>query len=267
MAKLSNIERHYWKHKEDLRLKRRHGIVEYLVTMRYIHDAIASMPHKPRILDIGAGTGRYAIALKNEGYEVKAVELVQHNIDVMLKNEPSMDAVKADARCLSFIPDNSYDITLLLGPLYHLIGDEEKLKALREAKRVTKPDGHIFVAYLLNDYSILTYCFAENRMAKLIEQGNVDSDFHVRTDSGELYDYVRIEDIDRLNAAAGLTRTKIFSPEGAADFMRTQINQMTEENFQLFIKYQMQIAERKDLIGAGSHVVDMLIPDAPDIPA
>lgn len=257
---LSLIERHYNKHKEDLRLQRRHGIVEYTVSMHYIHKYLEEMGEKSgiKILDVGAGTGRYTIALKNEGYDAEAVELVQHNIDVMKKNDAEVRVRKGDARDLSFLPDETYDMVILFGPLYHLPSEEDKVKALSEAKRVTKRGGLILVAYLMNDYSILTYCFAENRMSKLMESGFVDKEFHVRTPEGELYDYVRIEDADRLNKKVGLERQLVFSPEGASDFMRTQLNYMTDENFELFIRYQIQMSARPEVVGAGSHIVDIV---------
>ncbi len=252
---LSNIERHYNKHPEDLRLQRRHGMVEFEVTMHHLHRFL-----KPgmQILDIGAGTGRYASALMAEGYSVKAVELVKRNIDVFLERVPGADVVQGDARNMPFIPDATADITLLLGPLYHLIGDEQKLMALKEAKRVTKPDGFVFVAYLMNEYSILSYCFDEERIADLMARGVVDNDFHIRAHDDELYDYVRMEDVNRLNAMAGLERVTVFSPDGAADYMRTRLNRMSDETFRLFIEYQKRISERMDLVGAGSHIVDVL---------
>lgn len=251
----SNIEKHYNKHPEDKRLLRRHGIVEFETTMHHLHRFL--QPGQT-LLDIGAGTGRYTSALMAEGYSVKAVELVRRNIEVFLKREPSADVVQGDARNMPFIPSASADITLLLGPLYHLIGDDEKLKALLEAKRVTKPGGLIFVAYLMNEYSILSYCFDQERISDLMDSGAVDSNFHIQTPQGELYDYVRIDDIDRLNAKAALQRVTIFSPDGAADYMRTRLNQMSDESFARFIQYQKIISERPDLIGAGSHTVDVL---------
>ena len=252
---LSNIEKHYNKHPEDLRLQRRHGIVEFETTMYHLRRYL-----RPdfRLLDIGAGTGRYTSALMAEGYKVKAVELVRRNIDVFLKREPNADVVQGDARHMPFLPTASADATLLLGPLYHLIGDEEKLKALAEAKRVTKPGGPIFVAYLMNEYSILSYCFDEDRMAGLMQRGVVDEDFHIQAQADELYDYLRLNDIDRLNAEAGLKRISIFSPDGPADFMRTRLNQMSEQTFRLFLDYQKRMSERTDLLGAGSHVVDVV---------
>lgn len=230
-------------------------MVEFEVTMHHLHRFL-----KPgmQILDIGAGTGRYASALMAEGYSVKAVELVKRNIDVFLEREPGADVVQGDARNMPFIPDATADITLLLGPLYHLIGDEQKLMALKEAKRVTKPDGFVFVAYLMNEYSILSYCFDEERIADLMARGVVDNDFHIRAQDDELYDYVRMEDVNRLNAMAGLERVTVFSPDGAADYMRTRLNRMSDETFRLFIEYQKRISERMDLIGAGSHIVDVL---------
>ncbi len=252
---LSNIEKHYNKHPEDLRLQRRHGRVEFEVTMHHLHRFL-----KPgmRLLDIGAGTGRYTSALMAEGYQVKAVELVRRNIEVFLKREPMANVVQGDARSLEFLPDATADITLLLGPLYHLIGDEDKVKALTEARRVTKPGGLIFVAYLMNEYSILQYCFDEDRIGTLMEQGLVDQDYHIRAQADELYDYVRLADIDRLNRQASLKRVCIFSPDGPADYMRTRLNQMSDETFARFIDFQKRVSERPDLLGAGSHVVDVV---------
>ena len=73
-----------------------------------------------------------------------------------------------------------------------------------------------------------------------------------------LYDYVRIEDIDALNEAAGLSRVKIISPDGASDYMRPVLNAMDEETFQIYIDYHLSICERQDLIGAGAHTLDIL---------
>ena len=56
---------------------------------------------------------------------------------------------------LSAFPDNEYDITLLLGPLYHLYSKEDKRQALGEAIRVTKPGGCILRAYVISDGCLL----------------------------------------------------------------------------------------------------------------
>lgn len=256
---MTEIEKHYNKHKEENRLLTRHGKVEFAVAMKYIHDFLPAQNKQFfKIADIGAGTGRYSVALAKEGFDVTAVELVKHNLEILESKHERVKCWPGNALNLSFLPDKIFDATILFGPLYHLHKEEEKLTALKEARRITKKGGTIFAAYLLNEYSILSYCFAQNRILELIKSGNVSKDFHIVPKENELYDYVRIEDIDRLNNLSGLKRIKIFSPDGPADFMRKELNAMSEETFEKFIEYQICNAERPELLGAGSHIVDIL---------
>ncbi len=255
----TKLDDYYNKFNEDKRLNSRHGQVEYRVTMEYIHRYL-----KPadRILDVGAATGRYSIPLFEEGFDVTAVEPVQHNLGRLKAKKPELPAFKGDARKLKRFPDESFDMVLLFGPLYHLIRYEDKLLAMKEAKRVTKRGGLILAAYVMNEYSILTYGFREQHILEIREQGKVDAAWRVRPGAEDLYDYVRLEDLDRLNTDAGVERICIFSPDGPANYMRRELNRLTEEEFDAFIRYQMSVAERPDLLGAGGHLVDVLrVPD------
>lgn len=258
---MTPIEKYYNKHKEDHRLTTRHGMVEYLVSMKYIHDYLPKDKNNFKIADIGAGTGRYSVTLANEGYDVTAVELVKHNLEILESKHAKIKCWPGDARNLSFLQDNTFDVTIFFGPLYHLHGDIERLKAFNEVKRITKPGGIIFAAYVMNDYSVITYCFREERIHELIKTNHIDKNFHVCPSDEELYEYVRLEDIKRLNALAKLKRIKIFSPDGPSDYMRKELNAMSEDSFKHFIDYQMLNAERPELLGAGSHIVDVLKKD------
>ena len=162
----SEIEEYYNKFNEEKRLDSRHGQVEFIVTMKYIHQYLDEIKQKKKqseisILDIGAGTGRYSVALANEGYDVSAVELVKHNLGILKSKQSTVKAYQGNALRLKRFEDNSFDICLLFGPMYHLFSKEDKLQALSEAKRVTKPGGIIFVAYVMNEYGVLTYAFKE----------------------------------------------------------------------------------------------------------
>lgn len=104
----------------------KHGTVEFLTTLRYIEKYIRP---ENLVIEIGAGTGRYSHALARQGYTVDAVELISHNIDIFRKNTMSNEDItimQGNALDLSVFPDNRYDITLLLGSLYHLYSDEDK---------------------------------------------------------------------------------------------------------------------------------------------
>ncbi len=256
---MTNLEKYYNKFKEDHRLTTRHGIVEYSTSMKYIHDYIGDNKNI-KIADIGAGTGRYSVALAEEGYDVTAVELVQHNLDILEAKHAKVKCWPGNAMDLHFLSDNTFDITILFGPMYHLHTKEDKLKALSEASRITKKNGIIFVGYCMNDYSIITYCFKKNKIKECIQKGTLTKDFKAITnDKDDLYSYIRIEDIDELDKMSGLKRLKIFAPDGAADYMRVELNALDEDSFNYFLQYQLAICERSDLIGASSHTVDILL--------
>lgn len=255
MKEMTVLEDYYNKFNEDKRLDSRHGQVEYIVSMKYIHDILK---RGDRILDIGAGTGRYSIPLHNEGYDVTAVELVQHNLGRLKHKCPEITAFKGNAIKLKRLEDNTYDLTLLFGPMYHLLNEDDKLKALMEAKRVTRPGGTIMAAYVMNEYSIITYAFKEQNIIRCLNEDRIDPLYRMKPKEDDLYDYVRIEDINRLVEKSGLERIKIISPDGPANYIRQYLNRLSEEEFEKFIDYQLSVCERSDLIGAGAHTVDIL---------
>lgn len=264
---MTRIEEYYNKFNEEKRLDSRHGQVEFGVSMKYIHEYLdraagklddAAALDAIKILDIGAGTGKYSVALAKEGYNVTAVELVRYNLGILKKKASTVNAMQGNAMNLKKLDDESFDVTLLFGPMYHLFGFEDKSRALAEAKRVTKADGVIFAAYCMNEYSVITYAFKERHILECMKNGRLTKDFKTMPDEQELYDYMRIEDIDALNRAQGLERIKIISPDGAANYIRPFLNQLSEEEFEAFVQYQMSVCERADLIGAGAHTVDIL---------
>ena len=252
-----NIVKYYNKFNEDKRLTRRHGIVEYTTAMKYIKDYLKEFK-EPKILDIGAGTGKYSISLAEMGYEVTAVELVKHNLMTLKKNSNKVRAILGDATDLGMLDDNSFDVTLLFGPMYHLISEEDKIRALTEAKRVTKDGGYIFISYYMNEYAIIKHGFMERNIKSSIKEGLIDSNFHVTPRNSDLYSMVRLEDIDRYKNTVGLKRIKIASQDGASDYIRKFINDLDEEEFNIYIKYHLSICERLELLGASSHVMDIL---------
>lgn len=254
---MTNIEKYYNKFNEEHRLQTRHGLVEFSTSMHHIRQIIGERRNL-KILDVGAGTGRYSVELCHSGHEVTAVELVKRNLEILRSKHEKIKTWQGNALDLSFLEENKFDIAICFGPMYHLHSQEERLKVMNEIKRVVKKDGIIFAAYILNEYALVQYCFGKGKTRELMENGALSEDFHCVSSPEELYSYLRLEDINEIQRKSGLERVKIFSQEGPADYMRVQLNSMDEETFGLFVKYVISISERPELLGAGTHIVDVL---------
>ena len=103
-APMDFLDSFYNSYDEDGRLLLQHGQVEYITTQKYIHDCLGDN-HAARILEIGAGTGRYSVTLAKEGYSVTAVELIEHNIEVLkskLDGTENITVLQGNAVDLSF---------------------------------------------------------------------------------------------------------------------------------------------------------------------
>lgn len=252
-----NLINYYNKFNEDKRITHRHTQVEYITAMRYIHKYLNKI-NNPKILDVGAGTGLYSVNLSKEGYDVTAVELIKHNLMTLKAKNSLVKTYLGDATNLSMFKDNHFDMVLLFGPLYHLISKEEKLKALLEAKRVVKDGGYILVSYYMNEYAIITHGFKDNNILNAIKDDEVDESFHVTPNKNDLYSMVRLEDINELNNLSDLKRVKILAQDGPSDYIRPTLNKMDEKTFKTYLKYHLSTCERKELLGASSHVLDIL---------
>ncbi len=248
----------YSNYDEEGRLLSRHGQVEYLTTMRYIEKYLQP---GMRILEIGAGTGRYSHALARMGYRVDAVELVQHNIDIFSRNTQPGECVtitQGNAKNLHFLADGTYDITLLLGPMYHLFTEAEQHRALSEALRVTKPGGLLFAAYCGNEATLVQFCFGrgmlrEEKYRKLIDPVT----FKAASDPMELFQLYRREEIDALMAPIVTERLHFVGTDMATNYMRPVIDEMDDEFFRLYLQYHFTICERADCVGVSHHFLDI----------
>ncbi len=255
---MNYIEEHYNNYDEESRLLSRHGSVEYLTTMHYIHEY---MKPGDRVLEVGCATGRYSIALAKEGHCVTAVDLVQHNLDVLVSKldgtEP-IQVMRGNALDLGFMAPNQFDVTLVLGPLYHLYTKEDMHKALMEALRVTKHGGYVMVAYCMNDSCVLQHGFFTPDGSGLLNLDKADGNWKLKMAPEEVFTLMRVEEIDELNAKLPAFRVRFLATDGPTIYFRDQVDAMDDKTFDLWMKYHLSTCERRDLIGATNHTLDIL---------
>ncbi len=262
------LNAYYSRYDEEGRLLSLHGQVEYHTTMSYLHRYLTP---GAKILEVGAGTGRYSLALASEGYTVTAVELIPHNLAILReKITPEMDIVtyEGNALDLSFLASETYDMVLLLGPLYHLYNEEDKHTAIGEALRCTKPGGVLCCAYCMADATLFCYCFAKDgedryRIHDLLSRKMITFDdngaFRLHSNPAELFALVTKGDIDGYLDHFGnmAERLHFVGTDMGTNYMRERIDTMDPETFRLYLAYHDSICERPDLVGASHHTLDI----------
>ena len=142
------IAEYYHRAPEEYRLEQGPFLLEELRTREVIERHARRPPAK--VLDGGGAAGAYALWLVDAGYTVHLVDPVQRLVAEaqrrsVARSQPLASCRVGEARALDF-PDQSADIVLLLGPLYHLTEATDRARALSEARRVLKPGGQLFAA-------------------------------------------------------------------------------------------------------------------------
>jgi len=262
MGREEIVKDFYEKYVEDDRLiSTRQGQTEYLVTDYYIHDVLSQYGNDVKLIEIGAGTGRISIPLAQEGFNVTSIEYSDSNYEVLKeksKGVSNIEVIHGDAVNLSGISDETYDVTLLFGPMYHLYSKEEQLQALAEARRITKPGGKILIAYL--SIHAIMYTNYINALCGTFKDGfkeNFDpEDFSVRHFPEQLFTGFDVEEFEDLLKEAGLSLIKTVAQDGMLELaQRCDSFQMDDSNFDKFIKYHMAFCEKRELLGLSSHLL------------
>lgn len=246
----------YGQIEEDKRLeKSRHGQLEYRTTMEYVHRYAKK---GDKILEVGAGTGRYSIALAKEGFDVTAVELVESNLDVLKKNSEgvaNIEAYQGDALNLDRFKDGEFDVTLVFGPMYHLYEKADVLKAIDEAMRVTKKGGIVLFAFL-SVYAILFDNYLNDRMVAGIEE-NFDKDYKIRHFEEQLFTGYDIVEFENLFEKRNVEHLSTVAVDSVMELVsnNTDFASLTDEGFEAFVKYHLATCETRELLGCSSHLL------------
>ncbi|WP_328486005.1 class I SAM-dependent methyltransferase [Streptomyces zaomyceticus] len=129
------------------------GTLEFARTRELLRRHLPPAP--ARVLDVGGGPGTHARWLADDGYTVHVVDPVPKHVT----QAAAIDGVTAelgDARRLTAAA-RTYDVVLLLGPLYHLHDRTDRISALTEAARVARPGGLIAAAAISRYSPLLDY--------------------------------------------------------------------------------------------------------------
>ncbi|MCL2216092.1 MAG: class I SAM-dependent methyltransferase [Defluviitaleaceae bacterium] len=237
---------------EDARLNHSKAArVEFLTNVHIIERYLKV---GSKIMDIGAGAGEYSLYFAEKGYDVTAVELAEENIKAFrakLRPELAVGLHQGNACDLSAFCDDSFDVVLVFGPLYHLEKREDRSKCISEAKRVCKKGGVIFFAFISNDMVILTesFCYDANYF------------------TGDTYDHnsFKVKDFPFVFFTVEVARKMILdekiqiltevASDGVSELLADKINTMSDKNYEQYLKYHIYCCEKPEMLGRSNHIL------------
>ena len=245
------IQEIYRRYDEDSRLNKSQAArVEFLTTVRYIEKYLSP---GAKILDVGAGAGEYSLYFAAKGYSVSALELADANIAAFrakMTEETPVDLVQGNALDLSQYDRDSFDVVLLFGPLYHLPAEADQLRCIEEAKRVCKPGGKIFFAFISNDIVILT-------MQQCQEDYLLNGDYNKDTFRLDDFPFVfhTVDHARELMVKAGIRVRHEVASDGASELLQELVNGLDRESYEQYLRYHFYICEKPEFLGMSNHLL------------
>lgn len=263
---MKDVEKHYASGYEDERLKSGSGKLE-LARVRELMDRY--LPPPPAlVLDIGGGTGIHAFWLAARGYEVRLLDLVPLHVELARRASAGAsgaglaEAIVGDARELPW-PDAAVDAVLLFGPLYHLTARDERLRSLRECRRVLKPGGVLLAAGISRFASALDGIragyLADPAFAAIVEGDLTDGRHRNPTGKPEYFMdtfFHRPEELRAEIAAAGFEVEGILGIEGPG-WLRSDLDSWWEDPSlrERLIHLARRLETEPSLLGLSGHLL------------
>ena len=221
-------------------------IVKQHIINKYIHQGDS-------VLEIGAGTGVHSIYLSKSGCRVSACDIVSKHVKLIneraKENNVYVDASVQDALKLNY-NDNSFDVVLLSGPIYHIHSYKEKEQAIKEAKRVCKDNGILIIDFLPKLHSFIQKIL---RYPEFIINLNDDDIKNIECND-EIFSFDNKDDIVKLVEKCKLKTIEIVSTDSITRFIRDRINEFDEKSMEKWIKIIEKINEY-NVVDIGEHAL------------
>lgn len=243
--------------------------IEFWINWHFIRRYL---PQEGHVLDNGAGPGKYAMKLAEAGYRVTLTDLTVKLVEAArMKAAESGLAERfegfytANAVSLHQLKDSSFDASLMLGPLYHLQQEQDRIAAVKELYRVTKPGGIIFVAFMPRVRHLLTSLMAPqhwkpndtaDNLIRFMEQGTFDHQDEKRFTGAYYYP---IEDIQPFMETHGFETIKMIGSSNIASLLQPEQwdywRSRGEEEFSKVLDLIKQTAENPYILGVSPHLL------------
>ena len=254
--------RNYYNNDVETEWLRIDGRPEFLITCRFLDRYI-----KPgdRVLDIGGGPGRYALRLAERGCDVTLMDLSPGNIRfAKAKAEEqnlTLHAVEGDARTADAFVGGSFDHILLMGPLYHLLDEADRIQAVQACLRLLAPSGLLYASFI-NLYSGLLYAMKSEPECVVDQSRNsvayLQSVLDNQSMAGELFThafFIKPTDILPFMERFPLETLHLFGQESIITLCEHNIFAQSREVIDAWLDLSEKLAEREELLSFAEHLM------------
>lgn len=232
--------------------------MEFSMNMRMLREYLPATP--AAILDVGGGPGRYAISLSQLGYSVTLLDLSANCLAFARTKAAEagvslVETIHGNALDLGALPADSCDAVLLMGPMYHLQAEADRIQALREARRVLKPGCLLFVAFITR-YASLRVSQADWVVANLSRvQEEVATGIHI--DDGRFTDayLAHPAEVRPLLEEGGFTCVEMLASEGLRSDIDGPVNHLTGALWDAWIDLHYRVGKDPAVHGASVHLL------------
>jgi ubiquinone/menaquinone biosynthesis C-methylase UbiE len=252
---MNKVQQLYKKYDENARLvKDDYHRVEFITTLYFLDDYL-----RPglKVIDVGAGTGRYAFYMAKHNCRVTALDIISKHVVFMKekarRQSMDLDIAQGDARDLARFNDAEFDMVLCMGPLYHLKTKTGRSKALSECLRILKPGGVIAAAYV-NRY-------ASHLMKILEDEKPLDSEFLIKIinrglkagDKTDSFYFSFPAEMEQMMTEAGVSKEKNVGTDGVTYLLGTRPKKLNKSEFNYWLEYHLATCENEFLLGYSLH--------------
>jgi ubiquinone/menaquinone biosynthesis C-methylase UbiE len=236
---------------------------EFAVTMQALRDYLPRPSAK--ILDIGGGPGRYAIALAKQGYNVTLLDISKRCLE-FARNKAKETKVRlsefihGNATNLKMFSAESYDAVLLMGPMYHLLSLSEREKALQEARRVLKKEGLIFASFIMR-YAVIRWAAKnepswilehQQRVRKLLVTGILEEHKENTFTDAYFADPLEIKPLMKSN---GFKTMDLIACEGVISMIEDKVNELKGDLWDAWVELNYKLGKDPTVHGAAEHLL------------
>lgn len=232
------------------------------LTWRYLKRYL---PAQGSIIEVGAATGVYTVELARQGYAVTAVDmsavLLQECRRRLVENglDQQVRIILGDARSLDHVEQREFDAAMLMGPLYHLVSESDRKKALGEVYVRLKKGGVVFSTFI-SRFGVLgdllkkmpDWIFDHAEVRSFLEAGKRPDDAPAGGFRGY---FTRMEEIAPLHEAIGFQTIHIAGVEPAISADDESYNQLEGKNRELWLNLFEEISSQESIIGASRHLL------------